>query len=198
MSKLCAKGLQKSSRYIFLKTDKMKLSRLSSQHLPQACALYESSFPKCERRPTTDWLKMIEGHKFFHAWEVTDSKGFFCGFITAWTFPSFTYVEHFAITPVFREKGIGGRVLDIFTKRQEDTPVILEVEPPVSEMSRRRIKFYQRHKFSLIHCAYFQPPYYPGAEWIKLCVMTTKLHFAERHFEEIRQTIHREVYGAIE
>jgi len=94
----------------------MKLSLLSSSHIPQARALYESSFPECERRPTADWLQMIGNHNFFKAWEVADTENAFCGFISAWDFASFTYVEHFATIPSLRGKGIGGEAIDLFIK----------------------------------------------------------------------------------
>jgi len=176
----------------------MKLSLLPSPHIPQARALYESSFPECERRPTAGWLKMIGNHIYFKAWEVADAENAFCGLITAWDFASFTYVEHFATIPSLWGKGAGGEALDLFIKKHAGKPVVLEVEPPLSDLPRRRVGFYKRHGFSLIPLPYSQPPYRPGADWIALCVMATRPHFAKRHFEAIRKTIHREVYGVEE
>lgn len=176
----------------------MKLTRFSPRHYPQARALYEAAFPECERRPTDEWLQMIEGHYFFHAWEVTDENDMFCGFITAWQFSTFTYVEHFAINPAQRGKGHGGRTLDCFINNHKGTPVVLEVEPPLTNPSRRRFNFYRRHGLSVIPCPYAQPPYRSGDKWITLCLMATNAKFVEQHFKTLRETIYCEVYGAVE
>lgn len=174
----------------------MKISPLSQHQLPQATALYESAFPEYERRPTSDWQVMVEKQPGgFKAWAVTDENEAFCGFITTWAFPAFTYVEHFAISPEKRGAGIGGAAISILINECAGKPVVLEVEPPDTEMARRRIGFYRRHGLSLIPLPYLQPGYRPGAEWVPLPVMATNATWAEYHFEEIKRTLHREVYG---
>ena len=59
-----------------------------------------------------------------------------------------TYGEHFAVDPDERGGGYGGKALRLLCEELQ-TPVVLEVELPFDEMSRRRIGFYQRSGFTL-------------------------------------------------
>lgn len=173
----------------------MLLVKLSSQHLAEAAKLYESAFPEYERRPTKDWLNMAKEHNTFEAWAVTDNGHAFYGFITAWPFATFVYVEHFAISSSLRGTGIGGQAIDLFIKKSAPKPVVLEVEPPSTDMARRRIGFYHRHGLSLIPLTYSQPGYRPNAQWVPLSIMATHATWTVQHFDEVKQTIHQTVYG---
>lgn len=177
----------------------MKFRTFSPQLLTDAVELYESAFPEYERRPTDAWQDMIQAPcKYFQPVALTDVDGLFLGFITLWNFPSFVYVEHFAIRPALRGYGLGGRALNIFIKGCGSKPVVLEVEPPETDMARRRIGFYGRHGLSIVPLPYSQPGYRPGAEWVSLSVMATNTEWVEKHFDEVKRTIHKEVYGVEE
>ena len=64
----------------------------------------------------------------------------YVGFITGWLFDGYTYVEHFAIDPAARNGGIGAEAMKQFLVFC-GTSVVLEVEMPTDEMSKRRISF---------------------------------------------------------
>ena len=70
----------------------------------------------------------------------------YVGFITGWLFDGYTYVEHFAIDPAASNGGIGAEAMKQFLVFC-GTPVVLEVEMPTDEMSKRRIGFYERLGF---------------------------------------------------
>ena len=65
------------------------------------------------------------------------------GCSTIWEFKDFAYVEHFATSPLSRGSGIGAKVMHLITE-MINKPIILEVEPPEDEFSKRRINFYER------------------------------------------------------
>ena len=71
----------------------------------------------------------------------------------------------------------------------------MEVEPPETEMARRRIGFYQRHGIFLNRFAYWQQPLRPGAVPMPLLVMSWPRPVSAGGFEPYKKIIYREVYG---
>ena len=86
-----------------------------------------------------------------------------------WT--GFTYGEHFAVSPKWRNGGVGARILK---EVMETVPGMfcLEVELPKDELSKRRIRFYERNGFFLNPYPYVQPPLSDGQEELPLQIMT--------------------------
>ena len=72
--------------------------------------------------------------------------------------------------------------------------VILEVERPEDEMSRRRIGFYERCGFTLCKQDYLQPPYRKGGEAVPLYLMFIHTESIDGQYTQIRDEIYREVY----
>ena len=116
------------------------------------------------------------------------------GFITGWLFDGYTYVEHFAIDPAARNGGIGAEAMKQFLIFC-GTPVVLEVEMPTDEMSKRRIGFYERLGFELDNQVYHQPPYREGGEWLEMRLMTYGDVDLEHSFEQVKNCLHKNVYG---
>ena len=83
---------------------------------------------------------------------------------------------------------------DKFLALHED-PVVLEVEMPTEEMSKRRIGFYERLGFVLDHHVYFQPPYRRGEALLEMRLMTHGELDLERSFKRVKTIIHQNVYG---
>ena len=105
-----------------------------------------------------------------------------------------TYVEHFAIDPAARNGGIGAEAMKQFLVFC-GTPVVLEVEMPTDEMSKRRIGFYERLGFKLDNQVYHQPPYREGGEWLEMRLMTYGDVDLEYSFEQVKNCLHKNVYG---
>ena len=92
----------------------------------EAWALYEISFPDCERWNAAGYDRAF-GDPHFH-WKAGD----------------FHYVEHLAVSPRLRGQNMGSKALAAFA---EGRRVILEIDPPEDEISVRRLHFYQRLGF---------------------------------------------------
>ncbi|MDR1973714.1 MAG: GNAT family N-acetyltransferase [Bacteroidales bacterium] len=149
---------------------------------------YIEAFPKAERR---DFLFVKDEPRF--AVYVFYYEGQYVGFITAWTFDLFVFVEHFAIDKSFRGRGLGGLVMKLFMC-QTPLPLVLEVELPKDEQSVRRIDFYKRLCFVVLPQEYSQPPYRNGDEWLPMHLMA----YPDVPFEDVKRVIHRVVYGVRE
>lgn len=173
----------------------MKLTKLYPDYIEQAVSLYEAAFPTVERRPTALWRAYMQSQPAFNAQAILNDDEEFCGFITTWHFDSFIYGEHFAILPEMRNGGFGGKAYDMLLEQCGDKDLIIEVEMPEDEMAKRRIKFYERHRMAIVECDYLQPPYTAGGEYFPLRLMSSAPENTTANFDEVRATIHREVYG---
>ncbi len=67
------------------------------------------------------------------------------GFMLHWDFGHSVYLEHFAVSRNERNNGAGGRMLDSFIERNASKRIILDIDMPVDDISKRRLGFYQRH-----------------------------------------------------
>ncbi len=183
------------------------LTPLGVPYLYDASALYLTAFPEAERREVDEWLRLPAAKPLFHPCALT-AGGRFAGILTSWHFPArdgrhgeapapaFRYIEHFATLPQLRGKGLGSAALAAYREAAAGVPVVVEVELPEDETSRRRVDFYRRNGFALLSRPYTQPPYRPGGESLPLAIMSTDPTFAETHYAHIVSTLRREVYGA--
>ena len=156
---------------------------------------YNESFPEVERRDFSLVRKLLVEDSRFELLALS-RDGVYVGFITAWQFDGFVYAEHFAVDPSARNGGIGSRAMRSFLALHKD-PVVLEVEMPTDEMSRRRIGFYERLGFVLDTHTYQQPPYRPGDGWFEMRLMTYGSIHLSHSVEQVRDTIYRNVYGVV-
>lgn len=155
--------------------------------------LYETAFPREERRPTDQWLTLLESNPLIHLLPIEPKAGF----LTYWTLDGFLYIEHFAIKESARGNGLGSRALREFLEAQAvQLPVILEVEPPATAIACRRIAFYQRCGFHLLDQPYLQPSYRNDGTTLPLRLMLYRPqpNTPVPPIEAIVRTLYREVY----
>ncbi|MDR2968267.1 MAG: GNAT family N-acetyltransferase [Tannerellaceae bacterium] len=153
---------------------------------------YIDSFPSDERRDFS-LVRDLIGTGVFKAHALL-MDGRYVGFITSWQWDDFAYIEHFAIDASARNGGIGGQALRLFLNGL-NVPVVLEVELPEDEMSKRRIGFYRRAGFTPDDHAYRQPPYRCGESWLDMRLMFYGNIDPEREYETVKHRIYRQVYG---
>lgn len=157
-------------------------------------ALYESAFPEDERREWSSLLSLCDACSAFELRVVCDDDRR-VGFITVWQWADWRYIEHFAIDASCRGKGAGADVLRAFLA-EDNRPVVLEVEIPVDETSRRRVGFYRRLGFVLHDdFQYIQPSYGKDRKSLPMCLMTYGAP-EELNLSAVARLLYREVYGA--
>lgn len=110
------------------------------------------------------------------------------GFLSYWQLDKNTlFVEHFAVNPEKRGGGIGKRLFNEFLKLDGDK--ILEVEPPHTEIDKKRIKFYESFGLIFQENEYYQPIYNEGDSKTRLHIMSTK-KLSEQEFSTLTKKIH--------
>ena len=133
-----------------------------------AFALYEGSFPLHEQRTRPAQAARLSHpeYRFTLLWE----GGRLLGILLYWEGPGFRYVEHFAIAPELRGQGTGAQVLAELLG--QSVPVILEIDPPVDEVSIRRKYFYERCGFTENPFPHIHPPYRKNFQGHPLVVLS--------------------------
>lgn len=133
-------------------------------------ALYVASFPVEERRARDYHVETIS-KELFRAEVVLEDESPI-GILFWWDLAEYRFIEHFATSPSLRGGGYGDKILREFIA-QSDKSILLEVEHPTDELSRRRIGFYERIGFVLNPHPYRHPSYQQiEGEFVELMVMT--------------------------
>lgn len=143
------------------KPETMELERIifrscADRGWDEALAIYERSFPRCERRSAEAYDAALADERF--SAEGIRLDGRIVGILFHWRGEGFRYVEYLAFAPEMRGRSLGSQVLTEFCDR-EPTPVVLEIEPPEEETAIRRLEFYRRLGFSENPYPYVHPSY---------------------------------------
>ena len=149
----------------------MRFERLTDTHdgrYNAARALYAASFPYHEQRE--DGAQAAALACADYRFELIYDGDAFVGLMLCWETKSFIYVEHFCTAPEIRGRGIGAEALALLA--QSGKKIILEIDPPVDEISRRRRNFYERAGFAGNPFAHVHPPYHAGFPGHPLVVMS--------------------------
>ena len=147
-----------------------RLYNKQDEHYDLAWELYVDAFPSDERRDDIAQKSIMQ--KSNYHFEVVLIDEHLAGILMWWLFDGIVYVEHFAIASSQRGRGIGHELIRSFIKRQQAERLILEVEPPVNENNRRRIRFYESLGFYLNAYEYYQHPMRPGEMSVPLKLMS--------------------------
>ncbi|MBC8004782.1 MAG: GNAT family N-acetyltransferase [Verrucomicrobia bacterium] len=153
--------------------------------------IYFESFPADERREWEDIHQLLY-HPPYNLYRINVNNEL-TGLISIWRWPELIFIEHFALSIPNRELGTGTQVLKQIISENPPT-IILEVELPDTEQAIRRIAFYERLGFSLCIKDYYQPPYFPGKNKVKMLLMSFPHSLSPDEFQFYRTKIYKEVY----
>ena len=113
-----------------------------------------------------------------------------------WQLSDFIFIEYLAVDKAFRNKGTGAEILKEL-KALYNLPLVLEAEPPETDIAKRRIGLYQRNGFFLNTYPYEQPAYSETQAAVPLMIMTTEGLINPERFTDVKRAIYKEVYNKI-
>lgn len=157
--------------------------------------IMKESFPMEEFRGYEEQQNLLFRSNYFLKTEV--QNGEVVGFCAYYIFNDFFYIEHLACTSQARGLGIGTRLVKEVILEAKQYPVILEVEPPVNAITRRRIEFYKRLGFILNEMPHYQPPLNLTTGIVELRIMSS-CQLSEERLTQYRRILNTEVYGVEE
>lgn len=175
----------------------MRFERLTHRDAPMyetALALYGVSFPRHEqrKRPSQDAILANEEYRFTLVYDEEQ----FVGDILFWETENFIYVEHFCICEGLRGRKYGQRALELLAKR--GNTVILEIDPPVDEISIRRKGFYERCGFTANPYPHVHPPYHADCHGHELVIMSSPGPITQREYgafkDHLDSVVMKDVY----
>lgn len=160
----------------------MLLKRITDTSHPmyhEALKLYRSSFPYHEQREKFSQEKILSDSEY-HFSLVYDEDAF-VGLLLYWESECFIYIEHFCILPEMRNKKYGEKTLTLLMEQHK--ALILEIDPPVDSLSKRRKGFYERCGFIENPFSHTHPPYHKESEGHELVIMTCPKQISQDVFD---------------
>ena len=160
----------------------MEFIRLTDPTDPRfapAFALYEISFPLHERRTRAAQEARLSHPEYRFTLLYEENR--LQGILLYWEGPGFRYVEHFAIAPELRGGGVGARALAQLCA--QGIPVLLEIDPPVDQISIRRQHFYERCGFVKNPFSHVHPPYRGQFQGHPLVVMSAPSALSQSDYD---------------
>ncbi len=151
----------------------MKLLRILNSNCPefeQAYAIYEASFPLAERRQLPAQLKALTDPDYYFQ-VILNQQNIILGILLTWQTKQFVFIEHLAISEASRGLNIGSRIMELVIA-STNLPIILEIEPPIDDISRRRQNFYTKLGFSINPYHHIQPPINAQSQPLQLKILS--------------------------
>ena len=170
----------------------MYFERITDSQHPMygtAIELYQKSFPLHEQRETPSQERILR-HPDYHFTLVYDEKQF-VGMVLYWETSEFLYVEHFCILPELRNQHYGQRILAELGKQGKT--LILEIDPPVDEISMRRKGFYERCGFTENLYPHVHLPYHQENQGHELVVMSCPGKITQEEYDAFDGYLKRKV-----
>ncbi len=169
--------------------NKQKHNKKHNTQFNEVWELYTHSFPTDEQRTLNMHLKAIENNRFC-PYVYTSEQSELLAICFYWEFTDFIYLEHFAVNPTFRNKGIGSEILNALTSQNK--PIILEIEPPIDLQQKQRLKFYQRSNFTQTGYTFKQLKYQLNSNEVLLELLCNQ-PMNNNLFEKFQNTIYTEL-----
>lgn len=145
-----------------------RLKHFEGDIFERAYELYKSSFPVVERRDDAEQRRVLENDAYH--FDIITENGEFIGIMLYWEVNSLIYLEHFAIRSDLRNKGFGTVALDLLKKKGKT--ILLEIEPPVGDITVRRYEFYKRNGFVMNSFYHIQAKYHFGDADLELKILS--------------------------
>lgn len=170
----------------------MRLERLSpsNAHLfDRAFKLYQSAFPIEERRDDLEQQRVIAKDDYHFDLIMNDDT--FIGVMLYWETENFIFLEHFTTLPDLRGQGYGKCALNLL--KDKNKVILLEIDPPVSDIAQRRYNFYKRNSFIMNPYHHIQAKYHLGDADLELKVLSYPRVLEKDEYRSFYEYMTREI-----
>lgn len=146
----------------------MHFERIRSTHGPRYAAAMALQLPcaRAAHRRIAGARPDADAYQF----RLIFDEAAWVGLLLCWDAGDFFYIEHFCTRPELRGRRYGQAALALLA--EEGKPIILEIDPPVGDLSRRRQGFYERAGYHANPYAHVHPPYHAANRGHALVVMS--------------------------
>ncbi|MDL2262783.1 GNAT family N-acetyltransferase [Bacteroidales bacterium OttesenSCG-928-I21] len=158
-----------------------------------AINVYDEAFPDCEKRPVEQHAKLLYDNLFYNFFIAIDDDKI-VGIMIVWNLTEFVHLDYLAISPNYRNKGYGNKLLAQL-QNMTTKPIVLEVEPPNDELTKRRVSFYEKSGFNIVDIDYFMPDYRNQKKTVTMRLMSNSADICAENSKKIIDEIHEKIYG---
>lgn len=163
----------------------IRITHTNEENFKNTWNLYESSFPIYERRTLDTHIKALNDENFYATYVLDNNL--FVGILFYWKLDKYIYIEHFAINKNLRGKGYGSKILKEFTHNNSN--IILEIDPPIDDISINRYNFYKNLDFKLYNFDHVQLPYRKSYEGYKLKILAHGIILEDKQYNEFHSLL---------
>lgn len=167
------------------------LAELKPEAFPALYALMQLSFPPAETRTYEGEYALLSRPDYRVL--VVFSDEIIQAFIAEWRLDGFCYVEHFAVNPAIRGKGLGTEVFGTYLA-ESTLPVVIEVDDADTQEAKRRIAFYERLRMHTSEIRYQQPKLRITVDAVSLRLMVYPAGVTEDALLRMKEHIFASVY----
>lgn len=154
-----------------------------------AASLYKISFPEHEQRLERSQREIMNSGEY--KYNLIYDGDSFIGEILCWETPDFIYVEHFCILPEKRGLKYGAKALELLC--QSPKKIILEIDPPTDDVSKRRKAFYERCGFKANGFEHIHLPYRSQNSGHRLVIMSSPAELSREEFSGFSEYLKNKV-----
>ncbi len=170
------------------------LSLLKTEQFNDIFNIMQDSFPLDEYRPYEEQKALLLRSEYSIYGLFDKELEQIKAFMAVYEFEEFIFIEHLAVKNGYRNQGLGATLIQELSNTT-DKIICLEVEPPKTDIARRRIGFYERNGFVLNEYPYMQPTISKGKSPIELYIMSSKRGLTQKEFNEVEKVLYTKVYG---
>ncbi len=156
----------------------------------QVWALYETAFPRCERRSWAQHRRALASDPEFCCMQISRSSQL-VGLLFYWRLSGLLFVEHLAVAEHCRGQGVGHAVLQWL--QQMGKPIILEIEPVVDSVTARRRQFYCSAGFVELPYEHVQLPYHADTPAVPMRLLSWPEGVSEQIVADFEKELHMRV-----
>lgn len=146
----------------------LRIDSITNTYFNDALKIYKNSFPKFEQRTIESQIEVLNHDQYYCCVVLEDNL--LIGILFYWQYEDYNYIEHFAISSNLRGQNYGSKILKEFCKSNSNT--ILEIDPPIDDISIKRLNFYSDLGFKLQKFEHTHPPYRKSFSAHKLNIMS--------------------------
>lgn len=152
----------------------------------------EKAFPLSEYRTFDEQMVLME-LPYFNAMLI-EAENALVGILIEWELEHAIYLEHLAVNPEIRGKGLGSILMREYLSKSANN-IVLEVEDIDTEIAQRRIGFYERLGFTLSNISFKQPQFEGrDEETVNLRIMHYPNNISNDELLKIKEEILQKVY----
>lgn len=159
----------------------------------KALQLYQLSFPSHEQRESASQAEILRDNEYH--FDLIYDGNVFVGLMLYWAARDFIYVEHFCILPEMRNRRYGKRALEMLGERGKT--VILEIDPPVDDVSIGRKGFYERNGFAENPYPHMHPPYHKEDSGHELLIMSHPVKITQAEYDHFHHYLKHHVMANV-